>query len=300
MDVDPSQLVEIASLAEQAGFDSVWVNDHVVIPASFGANYPFNKDGELRVDPETAYADPLTTLAFVAGATSRVRLGVSVLVLPYRHPLDTAKRAATLDVLSRGRLILGVGIGWMREEFDALGVDFATRGRNFDEQLEIMRGAWTQGVSSYDGEIFSFLPVGAAPRPPKADGVEIWMGGHSAKTLHRACKYATAVHWIAEEVDEIERRRVALAQVSEESGLAHPLEITLRGRLALSDHIHPLETGVVAGPLPYLEEQLREYAAAGVSHFMIDRRKDGYDGMLATFEELAPVLDSLAAVGTPA
>jgi probable F420-dependent oxidoreductase len=297
MEIVPEHMAEIAHLAEERGFDSVWVNDHVVIPDEFGANYPFRSDGVLSISSSSPFADALITLAYVAGITERVRLGVSVLVLPYHHPLDTAKKAATLDVLSGGRLILGVGVGWMREEFDALGVDFDTKTRNFDEQLEIMRAAWTQPTVSYQGEIFSFDPVGVEPRPPRPEGVSVWMGGHSKATLRRACRHSEAVHWVAEDVEEIKRRTEELGRIAEEEGLTQLPEVTLRGRLAVEDDVTPFETAVLVGPESYLIEKLSEYAEAGVTHFMIDRRKGGYDAMRGSFDELAPVLDALSTPG---
>ncbi len=294
MDVTPDAIVEIACLAEERGYDSVWVNDHAVIPAHFQSRYPFSKDGTIVIDVETPYADALTTLAFAAGVTSRVRLGVSVLVLPYRHPLDTAKKAATLDLLSGGRLILGVGVGWMREEFAAVGVDFDQRRRNFEEQLEIMHAAWTQPTVSFDGEVFSFEAVGVAPHPPRRGGVEVWLGSSAPSVLRRTCRHARAVHWVAEDVTEIARRVSELRRITAEIGLDLRPEVTLRGRIAVADAPSPIETGVLAGPQSYLIETLGEYADIGVSHFLIDRRRDGHDGMRESFDELAPILEALA------
>lgn len=293
MDIVPEHLAKVALLAEERGYDSVWVNHHVIIPDEFAAKYPFRSDGVLSIPASSPYADALITLAYVAGITQRVRLGVSVLVLPHHHPLDTAKKAATLDVLSHGRLILGVGMGWMREEFEALGVNFDRRRQNFDEQLEIMRAAWTQPTVSYDGEIFSFPPVGAQPQPPRSDGVTVWMGGHSCSTLRRGCLYAEAMHWVAEDIDEIKRRIAKLTRIAADEGIEQVPKVTLRGRLAVEDEVALFETGVLAGPESYLIEKLSEYADAGVSHFMIDRRKGGYESMLASFDELASILEAL-------
>jgi probable F420-dependent oxidoreductase len=292
MDVTPEAILEIALRAEESVFESVWVNDHVVLPDSIRSPYPFSPNGASPADADTPYADPLTTLAFVAGATSRVRLGVSVLVLPYRHPLDTAKRAATLDLLSGGRLVLGVGVGWMREEFDALGVDFDSRVANFDEQLQILRAAWTQPRVAHQGTVFSFDPVGVAPRPSRPDGVELWLGGHAAGALRRACRYATAVHWVSEPVNEIRRRAEALRVAAQEVGLERAPTITLRGNVAIGA-TDRMETGLLAGSESFLVNQLRALQEVGVTHFLIDRRKGGMDAIRSTFTELAPVVTEL-------
>jgi probable F420-dependent oxidoreductase len=294
MQVVPEQLAAVARLAEAGGFDSVWVNDHVVVPAAIGSPYPFSADGVVTGLTESSpYADPLATLAYVAALTTRVRLGVSILVLPYKHPLVTAKLAATVDVLSGGRLILGVGSGWLREEFDALGVDFDTRMRAFDEQLEILQAAWTQPVVSYEGQVYSFAPVGLEPRPVRPGGIPLWIGGHSRSTLKRACRFGEALHWVAPDVAEVRRRVGELADVAAEAGLEQPPPVTLRGRLQLAAEPEPFATGAIVGPPSYLVETLGEYEQAGVSHFMIDNRKGGYDAMVGSLEDLSGVLDQL-------
>src|SRR5436190_3820610 len=153
--LDPMALVGLAQAAEELGFDSVWQADHIVIPERIASSYPYSPDGRFTTLPTEPYLEPLAGLSFLAGATRRVRLGTHVLILPYRHPLLTAKMVSTIDNLSGGRFDFGIGVGWMREEFDALGLDertFTRRGAATDEQLRILRMLWTEDVTSFEGE----------------------------------------------------------------------------------------------------------------------------------------------------
>jgi alkanesulfonate monooxygenase SsuD/methylene tetrahydromethanopterin reductase-like flavin-dependent oxidoreductase (luciferase family) len=196
-------------------------------------------------------------------------------------------------VLSGGRLILGTGLGWLREEFDAVGADFGLRAESFREQLEIMHAAWTRPTASFRGDVFAFEAVGSAPRPSRATGVEVWVGSSARSVLRHACRHATAVHWILEDLREIRRRVDMLDEVAREAGLDEPPQVTLRARIAVDRDPSPATTGVLTGPVAYLVDTLAEYAGAGVTHVLIDRRAGGYDGMQASFDELAPVIGAL-------
>src|SRR5256885_3220308 len=149
---DPSALGALAQAAEELGFDSIWLSDHVVVPERIDSSYPYSPDGRFPTNATQPYLDPLASLSYLAGMTRRVRLGTHVLILPYRHPLLTAKMIATLDNLSGGRFDFGIGVGWMREEFVALGLDervYARRGAATDEQLRILKTMWTTDVASF-------------------------------------------------------------------------------------------------------------------------------------------------------
>jgi alkanesulfonate monooxygenase SsuD/methylene tetrahydromethanopterin reductase-like flavin-dependent oxidoreductase (luciferase family) len=163
---DPAAIGALAQTAEDLGFDSVWISDHVVVPEHISSAYPYSPDGRFPTLPTQAYLEPLATLGYLAGITRRVRLGIAVLILPYRHPLLTAKMIATLDNLSGGRVDLGIGVGWMREEFDALGLApevYQHRGSVTDEQLRILKSAWTEDVAGFEGRFYQFAPVGGRP-----------------------------------------------------------------------------------------------------------------------------------------
>ena len=137
---------------EALGYHSLWVSDHVVIPGRIRSRYPYNATGDFPLAPDTDFLEPLTVLALVAGATGKIRLGTSVLVLPHRHPVLAAKMLATLDHLAPGRVILGAGVGWMQEEIELLGVPYARRGAWSDEALRVMRASWRDGRASFTGE----------------------------------------------------------------------------------------------------------------------------------------------------
>ena len=189
----PGYLRDCARYVEELGFDSIWFPDHVVIPASYSSRYPYQEyeGGEYRRYPfdETAFPEPMTALAYVAGATDRIKLRTGVLILPERNPVLLAKELGTLDALSGGRLELGIGIGWLREEFEALGISWPNRGRRCDEYIEAMREIWNNDVASYDGEFVSFSEIRCDPKPVQPGGVPLIVGGHTEAAARRAGRY---------------------------------------------------------------------------------------------------------------
>ncbi|MBV8717060.1 MAG: LLM class F420-dependent oxidoreductase [Chloroflexi bacterium] len=189
---DPTALGGLAQTAEELGFDSIWISDHVVIPERISSAYPYSVDGAFPTSPTQAYLEPLTTLGYLAGVTQRVRLGIAVLILPYRHPLLTAKMIATLDNLSHGRVDLGIGVGWMREEFLALGLPeevYTHRGSATDEHLRVMTAVWTEDVAGFGGRFYQFERLGAHPHPVQKPHPPIWIGGHTGPALRRVARY---------------------------------------------------------------------------------------------------------------
>ncbi len=177
---------DFARLVEEVGFESVWAVEHVVMCVDSQSRYPYDASGRSPFPPDTVQPDPLIWLAFVAAATERLRLGTGVLVLPQRNPVVLAKELASLDRLSDGRLVLGVGVGWVREEAEAVGTSFEDRGRRADEYVRAMRALWTQGVASFEGEFVRFGGVVSEPRPVRPGGVPIVVGGHSVAAARRA------------------------------------------------------------------------------------------------------------------
>jgi probable F420-dependent oxidoreductase len=178
----------VAQAAERAGFSFISVNDHIVVPATLGSAYPYTPGGVWSAAEHGHCFDQLATLAFLAGCTSRLRLLTSVMVVPHRPVLQTAKTLSTIDVLSNGRLILGVGSGWMEEEFKLLGAPFDERGAATDEYLEAFRELWTAERPAYEGRHISFKDVIFAPKPIQTGGPPIWVGGESPAALRRTVK----------------------------------------------------------------------------------------------------------------
>jgi probable F420-dependent oxidoreductase len=177
--------IRMVKLAEAAGFDSVVTVDHVVFPHSYTSVYPYSPTGRLPGGPDGALPDPLIWMAAMAAVTTRLRFMTGVIILPLRNPLVLAKQVATLDHLSGGRIELGIGVGWLKEEFEAVGVPFAKRGKRSDEYIAVLRKLWAEDGVSFDGEFVKFREVSSNPKPVKRS-VPIVIGGHSEAAARRA------------------------------------------------------------------------------------------------------------------
>ena len=176
---------DMVTAAEESGFDSVWTAEHIVVPAGYESTYPYSRTGRMFGSDDFDIPDPYVWLAYVAGLTTTLRLATGVSVLPLRNTLVLAKQVATLDVLSGGRVILGVGTGWLEEEFDALGVEFSGRGAATDDAIRALRALWEQDSASYHGSHHHFDDVYLRPRPVQSP-VPIVIGGHSTRAARRA------------------------------------------------------------------------------------------------------------------
>jgi probable F420-dependent oxidoreductase len=183
---DPELSTHLAQSAERVGFESLWAVEHVVVPQDYASAYPYSKSGKMPGGGDLPIPDPFISLTWMAAHTTRIKLATGIVILPQRHPLYVAKEAATLDVLSRGRFILGVGSGWLKEEFDALGIDFHRRGARTDEAIVALRAVWGGAPASFHGKHFSFGPLFSSPRPVQPAGVPIHIGGHSPAAARRA------------------------------------------------------------------------------------------------------------------
>ena len=186
---------EFAKAADEAGFDALWVFDHVVLQKNQESKYPYSPDGSLGFPPTMDFLEPLTLLSWLAGITTRAKLGTSVLVLPMRQPVLHAKIMATIDHLSGGRMILGAGIGWWEQEFEVLSVTWERRGARMDECLQLVRALWTQEWVNFKGEFYECVDWTCNPKPAQAGGIPIWLGGESKGQLRRVGKYADG--WLA-------------------------------------------------------------------------------------------------------
>ena len=180
----------VASGGERAGFATLWSGEHVVMVDRSASRYPYSDDGQIAVPSTADWIDPLIGLSFAAAATSSIRLATGVLLLPEHNPVVVAKQAATLDSLSGGRFTLGVGIGWSREEFDALGVPFERRGARTAEYAAAMRTLWRDDIASFDGEFIRFDSVRVNPKPFSGNGIPIVCGGNSDAALRRVAAWA--------------------------------------------------------------------------------------------------------------
>ncbi len=187
---EPEQLIEIAKLAEQVGFDGLLMSDHLFFPGKLESKYPYSTDGDPGFTAETPWPEPFAAIAAMAAVTRRLRFATLVYILPLRNPLEVAKSTATLDLLSDGRFVLGVGAGWMKEEFDQLGVDFRTRGARFDESIDVLRTLWSGGMVEHHGRFFDFARLQMSPKPKRS--VPIYVGGASDAALRCAAQRSAA------------------------------------------------------------------------------------------------------------
>lgn len=182
---DPAWMAAFARHADEVGFESLLAVEHVAVPVGYESRYPYSDTGRMPLPEGCELPDPLDLLAWLAARTHHLRLGTGILVLPEHHPLQLAKRCATIDRLSGGRLFLGVGVGWLREEVAALGIDPDERGTRTDEGIEALRVIWREDEPSFAGRHFAFGPVRSQPKPVQ-DGIPILVGGHSPAAARRA------------------------------------------------------------------------------------------------------------------
>lgn len=249
-----------AQAAEEIGFDSLWVSDHVIVPRNLSSRYPYSESGEFPFRAESSFLDPIATLLFVAGCTERVRLGTAVLIVPYRNPVVQAKELATLDFVSGGRLILGIGTGWMEEEFKALDVPFEHRGSRTNEYLRLITQLWTADDTSFSGRYYQLENVGFYPKPLQQPHPPIWGGGHSEPAFKRGGYFCDG--WLGANVSpreaaaQFERVKAYAAEAGRD-----PETLTLAARIPL--RLSP-------GSEQALPDSIGEYRAAGVSHLAFD------------------------------
>ena len=187
--IEGPDALDLCRHAEAAGFESLWGGEHVVLPTTIESPYPYTADGKIPAAPDTPIPDPLIWLAFAAAAAPTMRLGTCILIVPQRNPLVLAKELATLDRLSGGKVELGLGVGWMKEEFDALGVPWERRGARNDEYIAAMRALWAGPHAEFHGEFVDFPPVTCSPRPVQAS-IPILVGGDTDVAIRRAARLA--------------------------------------------------------------------------------------------------------------
>jgi probable F420-dependent oxidoreductase len=184
----PDTFEALVQTAEEVGFESIWTVEHAVVPIGYRSQYPYTKDGRMPGRDDSPIADPLMALAYAAALTEKLRLATGIVILPQRHPVYVAKEVATLDVLSRGRAILGVGIGWLEEEFEVIGVPFRERVARSEESVRAIRSLWSEAPESFEGEFFRWGPVESNPKPVQKPGVPIVVGGHVEGAARRAAR----------------------------------------------------------------------------------------------------------------
>ncbi len=233
---DFNALIELAQQAEELGFDSVWVNHHVL-----NIGYVLERIGD------RPYQDPLITLAWIGARTTRIRLGTSVLVMPYLHPMTLAKQAATLDRFCGGRLTLGLGVGSLPEENAALGIPYPSRGRYSDEFLQVVRALWTGESVSFHGEFFNFENILASPTPMQKPHLPLIVAGNRPQALRRAARFGDGWHPMSLPPDSVRKRLPVIREEAEKAGRPAPETVQLRidiGRITAESVAEFAEAGV--------------------------------------------------------
>ncbi len=185
---DPELFETLVTTAEDIGMESIWAVEHVVLPAGFQSKYPYNKDGRFPGGETSAIPDPIVALSYAAGMTKHIRLATGIMILPQRNPLYVAKEWASLDVLSRGRAMMGVGIGWLKEEMEVVGVPFKERAARTEESVQAIRSLWREEPEAFHGEYFSWEPLHSNPKPVQKPGVPIIVGGNVEGAARRAAR----------------------------------------------------------------------------------------------------------------
>ena len=245
--VDAARAVELLQAGEEAGFESAWTVEHTVVPAGYESAYPYSPDGKMAGGhDDIPLPDPLIWMAYVAAATKRIKLATGILILPQHNPVITAKQVATLDHMSGGRVLLGIGVGWLREEFEAIGAPFDDRGPRTDDYVAAMRALWSQDKPSYQGQFASFDGVYCRPQPVGGE-VPIIVGGHSKPAARRAGRLGDGYFPARGAPADL----IALARKSAVEAGRDPdaLEITT----SMPDDL----------------EQIPEYAAAGINRVLV-------------------------------
>jgi probable F420-dependent oxidoreductase len=274
----PELLAVIGAEAEQRGIGTIWVGEHVVLFEEYASSYPYADDGRIPAPAGSGLLEPLNTLSFLAAHTSTVRLGTAMVLLPQRNPVYTAKEVSTLDWLSNGRVDLGVGVGWLEEEFDAVNVPWPQRGRRTDEYLEVLRTLWCDETSAYDGEFYSLRPCSMFPKPVQQPHPPIHIGGESRAALARVARSGAGWHTFNRTPAQLAEPLGALDALLAEQGRARG-DVTI----TVCPYFQSLDADIA--------EQYAEAGADAVAALVIPF---GADDVTRSLDGLQPVFDRVA------
>ena len=291
--VTAEDLVCFAQQAEALGFYCLTVADHVIVPKNISVPYPYTVDGKY---PGTGYhLETLTTMGFLAGATKRIRFATSVMIAPYRNPIITAKMLSSLDVFSNGRVIVGLGVGWMKEEFESLQAPpFEARGKVTDEYIKAFRELWTSDNPSFNGKYCNFSNIVFMPKPVQKPAIPIWIGGHSKQALRRAGQLGDGWHPIGGvptiplEPDDLKKDMTTLAEHAQKAGREpKTIRIALKGSLFDKEKKIEGRRRRFMGTAEEIASDILEYRGAGVDTMIFDVRRPSIAETLERMEWMA-------------
>ena len=263
-------MIELGVTAERLGFESVWTFEHVIVPVDYQSKYPYSMDGKMGATPETNFVDPLIALTAIAAVTKTVRLGTGVNILPQTNPLYLAKQAASLDFVSNGRFMLGVGIGWLEEEFNALGVPFKRRGPRFNDYVEAMRKVWSGEVVEHDGEFVKWTGFKSHPTPVQ-NPLPLVIGGHKGRAYKRIARYANGWFAPSAAIDQVKAMMADLDKACAEEG---------RDRSTI-------EISTMWVPAMENADVVKQYEDIGVSRLIVPLQFLGEGNPIKNLEKLA-------------
>ena len=266
--VSPASMKSWATLSEALGYHIIMTSDHIAITPDVQSRYP------------APFYEPLSLLGWLAGVTTKIEIGTTVIIVPYRNPLELAKATANVDQLSDGRFILGVGIGWAQEEFHVLNAAYKSRGAVTNEYLAAVKLLWTQDVASYNGKFISFDDVHTAPRPIQTPHPPIWVGGPSDAAMRRAVRYGDAWHPIRIQMDWFKNTGIPrLKEISDEEAKSVP-ELCPRIRLRLTDSpVTGSDRVVGEGDIEQVHRDLAELENLGCSYVILDTYADDLEAI---------------------
>ncbi len=280
--------------AEELGFESVLAGDHVLLPTGGTNQYPYTADGSFSRPADEPFLETMTMLGYMAACTDTIKLGSTVIILPYRNPLVQAKMFASLDVLTDGRMICGVGVGWLEKEFDTLGVPYAERGPMSDEFLEIFKTLWTQAHPEFHGNYYDIEGIQFYPKPVQQPHIPIWVGGHSRPALRRVARYGDCWHTTRQTPDFVAQNLPYLREQAERAGRdPASISISLKRSLHFTDLDAAEEEasvrtgGVVIATTQEVIDDVYYCRELGINQLTYDFRVDGLDASIRVMEHLA-------------
>ena len=267
---EPDYVAKIAAGLEERGFHSVWVPDHILIPKVIKSLYPYQKDGSFPVDPTLLGLEPFALLAFIAAHTRNIRLGTGVIVLPQRNAALTAKQASDVDVLSKGRLDFGIGVGWLEEEFDALEMSYARRGARTDDYIRLMKTLWQDDESSYAGEFATLAASYQYPKPVQQPHPPLYFGGEGKAALRRVARFG---HWYGVDVmpEDVPAKLAELKVHCDREG-----RDIKDVKVALCPYANPCD-----------RDTLRRYEDTGIDQVIMAGFVPGQDALEAAIDDIA-------------
>ena len=290
---DSAAIRRFVERAERLGFESVLAGDHVVLPTGGTTQYPYTADGSFQRPSDEPFLETMTLLGYMAACSETIKLGSTVIILPYRNPVVQAKMFASLDVLTGGRMICGVGVGWLEEEFNTLGVPYAQRGPMSDEFLQIFKVLWTEPEPEFHGQFYDIQGIQFYPKPVQQPHIPIWVGGHTRRALMRTAKYGDCWHTTRQTPDFVAQNLPYLREQTEKAGRdPASISISLKRSLFFTDIGTQEGTsvptgGLVMGTTQEVIDDVYYCQELGIDQLTYDFRVEGIDGQIQVMERLA-------------